>query len=163
MENQVVGAVKRAEVVESEGPQLIMELAETHSKSKFDAAWAQIKAGVEELASASAGEDDAYSVAHSLIFGLSHLYVGRLNNAEQTFVGFLIIRYEPQSVHIWQAYIVPEFRKTNVFQMGADFIEREFKKVGAKHVTFSATREWGETIERLGFTRTFTLWRKAQR
>lgn len=160
MENPVVGAVKMAEIVPPESPQLVIELAQTYPKERFDAAWSEIKPFVEELAEASAGEYDAYTVAHALLFGTAHLYVGRLMNPARTFVGYMLIRYEPQSVHIWQAYIVPEFRKTNVFHMGADYIEREFKKMGAKHITFSATREWGEVIEKMGFTRTFTIWRK---
>ncbi|NKE69905.1 hypothetical protein [Candidatus Manganitrophus noduliformans] len=160
MENQV-GMIRMAEVVPPESPQLHIELAVTFPKDKFDAIWSEIKPFVEELAAASAGEYDAYSVAHALLFGTAHLYVGRLTNPARTFVGYLLIRYEPQSCHIWQAYIAPEFRKTNVFQMGADYIEREFKKMGAKQITFSATREWGEVIEKMGFTRTYTIWRKS--
>lgn len=141
-------------VVKPEDPKLRIEL------SRFDEGWPIIKTYVEELAAASAGEYGVYQVAHSLMYGISNLYMGFLNDAAKTFVGFLIVRFEPQHVHIWQAYILPPYRHTNVFEMGAAFIEAEVKKVGGKTMTFSANREWAGIIEKIGFKQGYTVYRK---
>lgn len=161
MEGQPIGTI---EVIQpqpkQEGQQLTLELAVCYPKEKLDPVWDQIKPYVEELANASAGEYNAYSIYNSLLFGVSHLYMGYLNDANRTFVGYLVISFKPDSVHIWQAYIMPAFRHTNVFQMGAGHIEAEVKKTGCRTITFSATKDWSGMIEKIGFVQGNTIFRK---
>lgn len=140
-----------------------LELQVCFPKPLFDESFAIVKPYVEELAKVSGGEYTAYEVGHAIMHGAAHLYMGFLvdpGTQTKTFVGYMIVRYEPRSIHIWQAYILPQYRNTNLLQLGADYFEEEVKKMGGAHISFSTTKEWGPTIEQMGFRQTFIIYRK---
>lgn len=157
----VLGRVQAMAQPES-GPQFSMELITFSSREVLDRHWETIKPYVAELADASAGEYDPYFVYLDLFSGRSQLYIGYLIEADgsKTFVGYALMRLDPGACHLWQVYILEKHRHTNILQMGAEFIEREVRNIGAKHITFSTLREWGDAVEKMGFKRTYTLYRK---
>lgn len=157
--SQVIVMPQRADPV-GVGSQLKIELTPCRPKSALDETWKAIGPYVEEIAKQSAGEYDPYYVYLELYSERAVLFMGYLDDPAKTFVGYIILKLDPMSVHLWHVYIVPQYRHTNILDIGAAFIEKEVRKMGAKSMTFSATREWEGMIERIGFKRTFTIYRK---
>lgn len=156
--------VQRIQPPQQREPRLHVELEVCFPKERFDPVWAKIAPYVEELANQSAGEYHPYVVAHSLIFGASHLYMGYLRDPEKTWVGFMVVKYLQENVHIWQAYVLPQFRHLNLLPEGLAYIEAEIAQIGGKEITFSAiAKEYGPAIEALGFSRGYTVFRKRLR
>ena len=157
----VIGRV-RAAPSEDDKPQFSMELMTFSSRKDLDRTWEIIKPYVKELADSSAGEYDLYSVYLDIFSGRSQLYMGQLieRDGSKTFVGYVLMRLDAGACHLWQVYILEKYRRTNILQMGAEFIEKEVRNIGSKYITFSTIREWGDAIEKMGFQRTYTLYRK---
>jgi hypothetical protein len=58
---------------------------------------------------------------------------------EKDFCAFMIIRFDPDSVHIWNAYIFPEYQNTNIFGIGYQAVEKVLKDIGTPAITFSSS------------------------
>ncbi|MEO2054689.1 MAG: hypothetical protein ABGX83_05260 [Nitrospira sp.] len=122
--------------------------------------WKIISPYVKELADQSMGEYSPSDVAHALLYGVAVLYMGWIKGDPRKFVGFMILRYEPRSVHVWQAYILPEFRGTDAFDIGAKHLIEEIEAFDYRYITFSATKDIARRIAGMGFQPTFQIWRK---
>lgn len=156
-----LGPVNVPVAVESpSGPQLVIELATTFPKPELDKIWPKISGSVESLAKASKGEFTAYTVYHALLYGTSHLYMGYLDDAEKTFVGFMTVKYGVDAAHIWNLYIEERFRNSNVFDLGLGYLMGELKKMKVPCITASVVGEWSKKLSQIGFEETFRLWRR---
>lgn len=170
VETPIYPVPEKPEAKPSQGPQLVMEPVPCFSPL-VNMVWPTIKTIVEELARESYGEFESFDVFKEIYFGSAFLYMGymvedkerydRGEEVKKTFVGYAIVKLDKSSAHIWQVYIVPEYRATNVFEIGYLWIEAEMKKVGARYMSLSAQRAlWGSACQKLGYNETFTIFRK---
>lgn len=146
------------------------------------AAWDLIRPEVEKIADRSMDEYKAVDVWRAIFSGQTILYVAYMDQEGQVpdngseayvamkllgeptkdYVGFVLVRVDQTSVHIWQAYITPEFQKTNCLEVGLEFVASEARKMGAPYLSFSSVRSgWSLMAPKLGFEPTFTLYRKS--
>lgn len=138
--------------------------------------WPTIKPFVQELADASFGEFTVWDTWLRIFYGPYVLYAGYIvddidaYNAgkpyTETFAGYLIILYDKESkgVHIWQAFILPQFRGVELLKEGYSEIEKEFSKMGSPYMSVSASRkDWHDFLRSIGYTETYTVYRKAVR
>lgn len=162
-------------------PQLVMGLVPCLNERFLNIAWTLIKSYVEELSSKTNGEYGIYDIWQNLWNGKCSLHLAYMNNSgkvtpentgnmfvehlanpKKDFVGYVITRLDPQSVHVWQVVIMPEYQNTNAFKVGYQYIENYLRNIGAPYITFSTQREgWHKTCLELGFTETYTVYRKA--
>ncbi|MBI5560575.1 MAG: hypothetical protein HY883_04815, partial [Deltaproteobacteria bacterium] len=117
--------------------QLVMEIIPCLSPL-LSMAWPTIKPLVEELAEKSMGEFTVFDVYKEIYFGSVTLYMGSVvedkeayesgEPTKKTFAGYALVRLEKNSAHIWQIYIMPEYRMTNLFEVGCEWVEQEVRK-----------------------------------
>lgn len=164
-------------------PKIIFGHVDCAFREFREKAWDIIRPQVEELANKSLGEYGAYHVHESIKGGRADLFMGYIDktgkansgNFQELFIeclqkgldsyfGYIILRYDQDSVHIWQSYIRPEYQNTNVLEKGLGFIEDQMSRYSVKYLTFSSPRAgWGKLAEKLGFTELYTIYRKELR
>lgn len=155
-------------------PQLVIEEIPPF-KPMVDTIWPLVSKHIEELAKNSLGEFELSDVYVNLCENSrTSILIGSMINDQEAyrkgekvdkkFAGFVVVRMDPpsHSYHIWLVHIQPEFRNTNVFEIGYKWIEENIKKYGFKHVTISAFKDTGigTLIDKIGFKETFTIYRK---
>lgn len=156
---------------------LIMGLIPVKDRYFLDIVLPVIRPGIEEIANKSMGEYDYYSVVQDLLSGAMQLYmayvdhdgitekefqkafIGKLNDPTKDYVGFSIIQLLHTSLHIFQGYVAPEYRNTDVLGLGFTFLESQAKLLGAPYLSFAGVPEWGG-MKDLGFTGTYQMHRK---
>jgi hypothetical protein len=168
-------------------PKLILGQVPCFNVQLIGAIWNIIKPHVKKFADESAGEYSVNDIWQSIYFGKSFVYFSYLSKdekdieyanrgnefanllalryltqkKEKDFCAFMIIRFDPDSVHIWNAYIFPEYQNTNIFEIGYQAVEKVLKDIGTPAITFSSSREaWGKKIEEIGFKEIYTIYRK---
>lgn len=161
-------------------PQVVIGVVPCLNHLFLDPAWETIGEYVEELSRASDGEYTAYQVYESLFCGRSHLFIAYLNTTDMVtpdnmqvlalkhlqekkkdFIGYMILRYEHDSVHIWQGFIAPEYRHTNLPGYAFQFVEDEARRIKAPYITFSSPRAgWGEVCKAAGYKEMYSIYRK---
>lgn len=158
-------------VAQTKQPQLVMEQTPCFSPL-VNMVWPTIKPCAEELAAQSFKEFDVYDVYKEIYFGSALLFMGYIvddreayekgdPSVKKTFVGYVLVKLEKNAAHIWQVYIVEAHRHTNVFELGYAWLEAELKKIGAKQLSMSVSKlHWDNACKKIGFTETFTLYRK---
>lgn len=149
-------------VPESQGPQLIIEPVPCLSPL-VNMVWPTVKPHIEELASQSHGDFTVYDVYKEVFYGSAFLLLGYMvdDKKEKKFIGFVIYKLEKTAAHIWQTFIIPEYRATNVFDLGYRWIESELKKTGAEYISMSIDKgQWHHSMQKLGYSETFTIYRK---
>ena len=145
-------------------------------------AWKLIKPYVDDLANKTQGEYTSYKVKTNLWSGQASLHLGYMddsgevtadnvgdmvvkhliNNPKKDFVGYIITRLDPDSIHIWQVVVMPEYQNTNAFKLGYGYLEGYFKEIGDMDITFSTLRDgWHKQCQELGFTEIYTVYRKS--
>jgi len=142
-------------------------------KPMLDMDWAIVKPYVEELAFKSMGDFTSYSTYKELFIGRATLIIGYLldendvesfsqgREVEKEFVGYIIIKFEETSYHIWQLYILPKYRNAEYLRDGFDEILKDAKNTGAPTLSVSAIKdEFNNTLNRFGMKETFTIYRK---
>ena len=88
-------------------------------------------------------------------------FIEFLKKGSENYFGYVVTRYDPDSVHIWQAYIKEEYQHTNAMVEGFRFIENAMKRYSVPYMTFSSPRAgWGKVCEKLGFSEIYTIYRK---
>ena len=174
VENPIMKMPTPAPAPAPTGPQFVLEQVPCLSLL-VNMVWPTIKPYVQELAGESAGEFSEMDVFQEVMYGSAFLYMGYMvkdaeaykkgEPVEKTFVAYAIAKlntklYGPDTVHVWQACIVPEYRNTNVFELGWMKLREEFTKMGAKKVSLSAKRDnWIHVCQKLGLKETFAVFR----
>ena len=143
-------------------------------------AWNLIQPHAEALANKTNGEYTGYTLKQALWNGNASLHLAYMddsgkaspeNNAalvlkhlatpEKDFVGYIITRLDPQSMHIWQVVIMPEYQNTNAFNLGFEYLKTFLKMWGLPDVTLSSQREgWHHKCIELGFVELYTVYRQ---
>ena len=144
------------------------------------ASWLLIQPYVEELASRTKGEYSGYTIKQSLWNGQASLHLAymddsgtatpensadlvikHLENPKKDFVGYIITRLDPTTIHIWQVVIMPEYQNTNAFKLGAGYIDKFAKLWSYPDITLSSQRDgWHKACLEIGFDELYTVYRK---
>ena len=160
--------------------QLIMGLIPCQNRYFQDLVWPVIRPGVVELASASEGEWTEFRAWREVYAGSFQLYICYMNkSAEQLkeginqeafvnklktpadgYAGFFALQLQDVGVHIFCAYIAPEYRKTNVASMALEFLEQQVKAMGAPYISGCAIPELLEAAKKRGYVPTVMSFRK---
>jgi hypothetical protein len=147
---ETIKEIPKNEMPEKEiEPKLILGQIPCFNVQLVGALWALIKPQVEKFAAESVGEYTVNEVWQSIYFGKSFVYFSYLSQdekdieyanrgsefanllalryltqkKEKDLCGFMIVRLDPDSVHIWNAYIYPEYQNTNIFELGYKAVE----------------------------------------
>jgi hypothetical protein len=130
-----------------------------------------VRPGIEELAQIALGEFDPYWVWQQIYSGQFQLYMGytdktgtatperfqmmfpeKLRTPEKDYIGFFILDvFRKKSVHVFAAYIMPEFRDKGIFEMAYDYIESQVKLIGAKELSATLSSVAAESMRARGF------------
>jgi ribosomal protein S18 acetylase RimI-like enzyme len=159
--------------------QLLMGLLPCQNQYLLNAVAPIILPALKELAEASMGEFTAYQVMNDILFGGKQLHMGyadrtgirpeqfqetfakKLQEPAKDFVGFSVI--EPlrnAGFHIYAVYIMPEFRETNMMQLGLAYLEAEAKKMGSPFISLSTRHDASGAFARAGYVETTSNYRK---
>ena len=168
-------------------PKLILGQVPCFNVQLMSAIWDLIKPQIKNFADGSAGEYSINDIWQSIYFGKSFIYFLYLSRdekdieyanrgnefanllalryltqkKEKDLCGFMVVRLDPDSVHIWNAYIYPEYQKTNIFEIGYEAVEKVLKDIGTPAITFSSSRKgWAKKVEAIGFKEVYTIYRK---
>lgn len=165
--------------VEPGKAQLLMGLLPCQNQYLLNAVAPVILPGLKELAEASMGEFTAYQVMNDILFGGKQLHMGyadrigiqpeqfqetfakKLQEPAKDYVGFSVI--EPlrnAGFHIYAVYVMPEFRETNMMQLGLAYLEAEAKKMGSPYISMATRHDVGGALARIGFMETTSNYRK---
>lgn len=158
---------------------LVMGLVPCLNNYFISIVWPVVKPYIEKLAQKSNGEYDIYRIWKDIYYGNVHLYVAYyseeevkpenyqekivhfLQTPDKNFVGYAIVRFEATHAHIWQAYITEKYQNTTALSTAFNYIENTVKDIGAPYISFSTMREgWHGMSAKLGFTETYTVYRK---
>lgn len=178
--------IKETEIKEIE-PKLIIGQVPCFNVQLAGAIWTLIKEQVGKFAEASAGEYTINEVWQSIYFGKSFVYFSYLTKdekdieyanrgnefanvlalryltqkKEKDLCGFIVVRLDENSAHIWNAYTYPKYQNTNIFELGYEALEKLLKDIGTPAITFSSNRlGWGKKIKEIGFKEIYTIYRK---
>lgn len=159
--------------------QLLMGLLPCMNQFLLNAVAPVILPGIKELAEMSLGEFTPYQVMNDILYGSKQLYMGyadhagiesaqfqetfakKLQEPSKDYVGFSII--EPlrnAGFHIFAVYIMPEFRETNMMQIGLAYLEKEARKMGSPSISLATRHDVSGALARLGFSETTSNYRK---
>jgi hypothetical protein len=176
----VINKEEAKEEIKTIVPKIVMGHVDCSFPKFRELAWDIIRPQVEMLAEKSLGEYGAYHVHEAIKYGKADLFMGYIDKSgkstletwqdyfvefiqkgTENYFGYVITRYDQDSVHIWQAYVKDEYQHTNAMVEGFGFIENAMKKYSVKYLTFSSPRAgWGKMCEKLGFTELYTIYRK---
>lgn len=148
-------------------------------KDRFflDKALSVIKPGVEEIVAMTAGEDTYYKVASELYAGIKQLemiylddedvpddkeqatVIGKLlKEPSKDYVGFGILELWANSLHVYQAYLLPQYRGVHFLQQAYANLEKQARLLGAPYISVCTKR--APEVARFGFVETYTTYRK---
>lgn len=149
----------------------------------LDPMWTVVCPGVEELSKQYANEFDPfepYWVWQQIYSGQFQLYVGytdkagtatpekfqemfveKIRTPDKDFIGFFILDvFRKKAVHVFAAYIMPEFRDKGVFEIAYDYIESQVKAIGAKELTATVPNEVADSMRARGYRSGLTNMKK---
>jgi len=150
---------------------IIIGLIPCWNRFFLDPVWTVIRPGVQELAQIALDEFDALWVWQQIFSGQFQLYmaytdktgtatperyqemiVEKLRKPSEDFVGFFILDvFRKRSVHVFAAYIMPEYRDKTLWEIGYDYIESQVKALGAKELTVTMPKSTLESMKKRGF------------
>jgi ribosomal protein S18 acetylase RimI-like enzyme len=159
--------------------QLILGLLPCQNQYLLNAVAPVILPGLKELADASMGEFTAYQVMNDILFGGKQLHLGyadregiipeqfqetfakKLQEPAKDFVGFSVIDpLRNAGFHIYAVYIMPEYRETNMMQIGLAYLEGEAKKMGSPFISLATRHDASGAFSRMGYVETTSNYRK---
>jgi len=175
--------IKTEEMAKPIAPQLIIACVPcgTFFEPHHTATWRLIQPYVEAIADKTKGEYTGYAVKQSLWNGQASVHLAYMDNSgtatqdnsidlvfkhlisdpKKDFVGYIITRLDPASMHIWQVEIMPEYRATNAFKLGVGYLDGFVKLWSSPPVTMSSQREgWHKMCIDAGFEELYTVYRK---
>jgi hypothetical protein len=145
----------------------------------LNAAWEAIKPGIEELCAASNGEYEPHKLYMGIHNAALHLYMGyidktgkvkqedfqvvfpeKLRTPKEDYAGFLIVQFREDAAHIYAGYVVPEYRNTNLMELGLKFIEDQIRKVPFPYMTMATHPSLAKLLQGLGYNEMTMNFRK---
>ncbi len=160
-------------------PKLIIGLVPCFNRLFLDTVWPVIRPSVEELASMCQGEWKFHKIWTDTFGGAMHLYmaymdrtgmatnekfqeyfVNKLSKPTEDYVGWFAVQLFQDTAHVFAAYVHPNYRNTNVWNLGYDFVEAEVKRIGLPYISAAMPRNRVALMEKKGFTEVMTYLRK---
>ena len=137
-----------------------------------------IKPGLEEISGLTNGESSYFGITTELYSGTMQLSMGYIDTQnvtpdkeqmavmqnvlsdkpDENYAGFVVLQLLQTSLHVFAAYLLPQFRHGELLQQGFDNIEKQARLLGAPYLSL-CTKEH-ELVKRLGFSPTYTTYRK---
>jgi ribosomal protein S18 acetylase RimI-like enzyme len=133
--------------------------------------------GIEELVNITGGEDTYFNVTAGLFNGTKQLLMIYENTEniepekEQlsvlrklfsedgaNYVGHIIFELWPQSLHIYQAYLLPQYQGQDIVRQLYEKMEKETRLMGAPYMSFATTRT--DQAKHFGFVEVYSMYRK---
>ena len=156
--------------VEEKKQEFVLEVVPCLQLALVTRAWAKVKVYVEELAARSKNDFQANEVYQQIWTGGAFLHMGHIvddvvgwragKEVNSKFVGFVISKFSRNGLHLWMSHIEPEYRATNVFELGFKTIKEYTKSISGREITAGVDDNmFGEALSRLGFKKTFTDWK----
>lgn len=161
-------------------PKVAMGIIPCLNEFYVSAAWKLIKPIEEKFVKDCLEEYSLMEVWSKIFYGQAFLYMGYLDptgkvkeedsqafvidklakNPSENWVGFILLRLDPNAMFVWQVYIEPQFQKTTVFSGGLEWLKKLAKDRGCPYLAFSSYRkEWEMVSSKIGFTETYTVFR----
>jgi len=160
-------------------PQIIVGLIPCQNRYYLDMIWPIIQPGVLELANASEGEWTDFRAWSEIYGGTFQLYIVYANNDAPTkagvnqeafieklkdpgkdYVGFYIIQLLQTSVHVFAAWVKPEYRQSQVISKAGDFLEEQVRAMGAPYLSLATHSMFTDALLNRGYKRTTINFRK---
>lgn len=172
--------MKPAETEEVLEPKVAMGIVPCLNDLYVSAAWKVIKPIEEQFVKDSMEEYSLMEVWTKIFYGQAFLYMGYLDptgkitedqnqpfilgklatNPLDNFVGFILLRFDPNAIFVWQVYIDQKFQNTNLIPGGLEWLKKLAKEKGAPYLSFSSYRkQWEKVAPRLGFSETYSVFR----
>lgn len=135
-----------------------------------------VKTGIEELTAATNGEDSYFKVTSDLYSGMKQLelfyedtentpedkqqavVIGKLLNDSPGFVGYVILELWQNSLHVYQTYLLPQYRVLEALQQVRGNIEKQAQLLGAPYISLCTNEV--EMAKRFGYIPIYTMLRK---
>jgi hypothetical protein len=172
--------IEMAPKAEQAKARLIMGLIPCQNQYVLNLISPVILPGLKELAEMSLEEFTVGQVMNDILFGGKQLhmaYIDRtgevkvelqqaqfatmLQEPAKDFVGFIVIEpLRSAGFHIYAAYSLPEYRNTNMLQLGLAYLEGEARKMGSPYISLATRPDVINGIEHFGYKATTTNFRK---
>jgi len=159
--------------------QIVVGLIPCQNRYYLDLIWPIVRPGVKALADTSEGEWTefrAWSEVYGGSFQFYILYVNppegakpgvnqdafleKLKTPTKDYAGFYALQLQQAGVHVFAAWIEPQYRKADIAKKALDFLEAQVKGMGAPYMSMSAIPELAEPLKKLGYMNTTINFRK---
>lgn len=161
-------------------PKIAMGIVPCYNEFYVSAAWKIIKPLEENFVRDCLEEYTLMDVWSKIFYGAAFLYMGYLDptgkvteessqafvidklvkNPADNWVGFVLLRLDPNAMFVWQVYIDPKFQNTTAFQVGLEWLKKLAKDRGCPYLAFSTYRkEWEKVAPKIGAVETYTVFR----
>ena len=161
-------------------PKLVVGIVHNDLFGLFKVIWPVIQPGVAELAQESNGEYEEWQVHRAILdkrYEVLMVYMDRTGTAEpekyqeyfakhletplQDFVGFAILEpFVKDRAHIFQVYILPQYRNTNILKLGLEFIENYMKTLKRPSLSVCTRADASAALRGMGFKEQYTTYFK---
>jgi hypothetical protein len=151
---------------------IIIGLVPVWRPDVLDLIWPVIRPGIDELTKTSIEEYEVLYLWQRVYSGMLQLYmvyldlsgtatdetyqqvfVDKISKPQEDYIGFFMLDpfAGPKTVHVFSAYVIPEYRDRKVFDMGMRYIEKQVRRMGAKELTTRMSRSTLEAMKSYGF------------
>jgi hypothetical protein len=161
-------------------PQLVMGLLPCLNQFLLSAVAPVIMPGLKEIEEANMESFTVFRVMMDILYGNKQLHMGyvdrtgtaktenfqqefasKLQTPEKDYIGFVITEpLRTAGFHIFAVYIMPEFRASNMMQLGFAYIEGEAKKMGSPYLSLATRHDASGALSHFGFVETTSNYRK---
>jgi hypothetical protein len=165
-------------------PKLAMGIIPCLNDFYVSAAWKIIKPIEEDFVKKCLEEYSLLEVWSKIFYGQAFLYMGYLdpsgkvteemsqafvidklaNNPKENWVGFVLLRLDPNGMFLWQVWIEPQYRGTTVLTGGLEWLKKLSRDRGCPYLGGASylenvDQDVAEIAKKLGFTQTYTVFR----
>ena len=159
-------------------PQIVIGLIPCQNRYYLDLIWPIVKPGVVELANSTMGEWSDFKIWSEIYGGSLQLYlvyenstptkegmnqeafIEKLKTPDKDYVGFFVIQLLPTSVHVFAAWVQPQYRRSDMISRAGDFLEEQVKTMGAPYLSLATDPMFEDALIRRGYKRTTVNFRK---
>lgn len=170
--------------VEEGVPKLAMGIVPCLNDFYVSAAWKIINPIEEDFVKKCLEEYSLLEVWSKIFYGQAFLYMGYLDptgkvteemsqafvmdklatNPKDNWVGFVLLRLDPNAMFIWQVWIEPKYRQTTVLSGGLEWLKKLAKDRGCPYLAGASylrnvDNNISEIATRHGFQETYAVFR----
>ena len=158
---------------------IVMGIIPCKDRMFLDRALLLVKSGIEELAALSDGEYSYYDTVAELYAGIKQIaiiytiqeempedreqftVITRLMSPayQEGYAGFSIIEFQRNSLHVFQGYLLPQFRNTGILKQCAEKTEKQARLVGAPYLSLCTAID-EPMLTHFGYKKTYITYRK---